>query len=120
MKCDCCRKAETKEIFKLPVIGYGSLFDCLTEEDRVKFSLCPDCAKKINRWIHNKNPEISLEEFWKCNIIKQPIDDRHPEIFLEEFEYEYLLWDVFKKFMPTIIYGEHYIIPRFLDKFRRY
>ena len=118
-KCSCCKKEKSDAHgYSLPPIGYGSQFDCVTENDIVKFNLCTDCAKKINRWIHKKAPTLDLKKFWDCNIIIEP-DEKHPEIYYEYFEYEDLLMDVFKKFMPQKIYGDNYHLPRLLDKFLR-
>ena len=115
MKCDCCNSIYMGNTYILPKIGYGSSFDCLSEEDRVRFSLCPHCAQKVNRWIKKKSPDISLEEFWKCNIVKTRVPDERNEIYIENYEYEDLLWKMFRKFMPKKIYGEHYIFNKVLD-----
>lgn len=108
-KCSCCGTENEKvKIYRLPAIGYGSAFDTLEDDDIVYFNLCPQCAIKINKWIKKKYPDLDLEEFWKCNIIKM---DQHMVPFegegmayFEEFQYEDILKEVFLKFMPEAYY----------------
>lgn len=105
-RCDCCKNENEKVmLYKLPMIGYGSAFDCVDERDITKFNLCPECATKINAWIKKRLPKgVTLEDFWKCRII-----NKHDNgITYEEFEYEDLLIDVFVKFMPEFVFGENY------------
>lgn len=110
-KCSCCGKENGKvKIYRLPTIGYGSVFDTFGDDDIVYFNLCPSCAVKINKWIKRKYPAIDLEEFWKCNIIKMdrnmvPIEE-DGDSYYEEFQYESILEKVFLKFMPEVFYSE--------------
>ena len=120
MKCDCCKGIYVGHTYRLPTIGYGSAFDCLDDDDAIRFNICPDCAIKINKWIKKKSPGISLEEFWKCNIVKIKVPNQNADIYIENFEYEDLLWKMFSKFMPEKIYGEHYIFNKILDILKIY
>ena len=120
-KCSCCGKEhdEVKE-FKLPVIGYGSFFDVVDEQiDTTRFSLCPDCAKKINKYIKKKLPAgVTLEDFWRCREVEKHAKnlDGVP-ITYHEYEYEDILINVFLKFMPKVIFGEHYRLERLRYRF---
>lgn len=110
-KCSCCGKENEKvKIYRLPDIGYGSIFDILGNEDITFFNLCPKCAVKINKWIKKNYPNIDLKEFWKCNVIKMdrnmvPVEGDE-DVYYEEFQYESILAKVFRKFMPEVYYRE--------------
>jgi len=110
-RCNCCKKedADVKN-FKLPMIGYGSAFDCLDERDITEFNLCPECAVKMNKWIKGRLPEgVTLEDFWKCKVVeKKEVTEAGAEITYYEYEHEQLLVDVFVKFMPSLLFGENY------------
>lgn len=112
--CDCCNKINDNVVtYVLPKIGYGSAFDCCEDDINLTyFRLCPDCSKKINRWIKKKNPELNLREFWDCEIYKTI--DEEGNILLEEFKYEELLLKLFIKFMPKVIFGENYRLRKFI------
>lgn len=100
-KCTCCGKEnERVKCYKLPIIGYGSQFDVVDESDITYFELCPKCAVKINRYIKKKLPEVSLEEFWKCNIVEVPWGENE-QFKSEVFQYEDVLIKVFKRYMPN-------------------
>ena len=104
--CNCCKNNENIQIntYILPMIGYGSAFDCMDERDRTRFNLCPECAKKINAWLKERLPKgTTLEEFWKCRII-----EKHgiQGATYYEFEHEQLIMDMFVEFMPEVIFDE--------------
>lgn len=111
-KCDCCKETKNNVIeYKLPIIGYGSFFDVLDEDEETHFHLCPECATEINQWVKKRLPEgVTLEDFWKCRVIEKKYQKikEGPQHTYFEFEYEKVLIDVFLKFMPQVIFGEHY------------
>ena len=113
-QCDCCKTKEGKIMhFQLPVIGYGSVFDVIGNE-RFEFNICPKCANKMNRWIKKKYPGVTLDDVWNCEIVTYH-DPKMPEgIELQQFKEEGILLNVFTKFMPHLIFGEHYKLRRFL------
>ena len=105
--CSCCYKdKDDAHTYKLPSIGYGSVFDTFGDEYIVKFNLCSECANKINRWIKKKYPNIPLDDFWGCEIQKTEyikLDSDNEIICIERYKYEKLLYKLFKKFMPQVI-----------------
>jgi hypothetical protein len=101
-KCDCCNRGNENEIMKkyeLPKIGYGSIFDTLTEEDRISFSLCHSCRAKMNKYIRRRG--LTPYELWSCRINRTY--DKNYNMLYEEFEYEDLLYKVLHRFVPKCV-----------------
>lgn len=123
-QCSCCgRDNEQVKKYRLPTIGYGSMFDVVEDDEVICFNLCPECCRRINRWIKRWHPKIDLNEFWKCNIVKmnqhmQPIKDGE-DTYYEEFQYEDILLKLFLKFMPEAYYLYEGDIT-LLDKLRKW
>ncbi|MEY8366555.1 hypothetical protein AALA22_13030 [Anaerovoracaceae bacterium 41-7] len=104
-KCSCCgRETHAVKIYKLPIIGYGSVFDVVEPEDKTVFNLCPRCGFKINAWIRRKYPNISIKRFWECHIVNPYAGNSDGSEYIEEFEFEEQLIRVFKRFMPGVFY----------------
>ncbi|MGF6375007.1 hypothetical protein M2140_000041 [Clostridiales Family XIII bacterium PM5-7] len=117
-KCSCCkREKDNVKKFKLPVIGYGSLFMTLYEDEVIKFNLCDDCMRKVNKWVKKKMPQVKLEDFWRCDIIREYY--RGSEMTMETFRYEKQLFDLFMKFMPQVYYDEHATYQKYRYRIRK-
>ena len=114
-KCNCCKKEkDTVDTYVLPEIGFGSVFDSGVI-GQFKFNVCPECAFKINKWLKKKVPNINLEEFWACAVVKKPYDDESG-MYYYEFENEEMLITLFEKFMPEVIYGNHHKVKKIIAK----
>lgn len=124
-KCSCCGKEhESVEHYKLPEIGYGSLFDTIGGTEPTVFNVCPECKHKMNNWLIRKlPPDVTLEKFWKCETeLHTEITSTGIKIGYFEFEFESILADLFVKFMPEEFFGPHYFLEKikyYLDKLIR-
>lgn len=117
MRCNHCEKELDNVLtINLPVIGYGSAFDTLDEEEyQYRFNVCPDCMKKMNTWLKKQKPNLNLSEFWSFKIVDVPDNSKKPNGQThQEFEYEDLLFDLYVKFMPEKVFGEKYRLPRLM------
>lgn len=114
MRCNHCKRdVDNVLTVNLPVIGYGSAFDTLdNEEYQYRFNVCPECMKEINTWLKKQKPDLNLSQFWSFQIIDVPDDT--PNEKHQEFEYEDLLFDLFVKFMPEKVFGDNYKLPKLM------
>lgn len=123
-KCSCCGKSFEEKInwhFKIPDVGYGSIFDRVDPEKPISMTICSSCFENMNRWLKKTRPKLNLQDFWRFEIVDKSQEYSAPDGYIREIKYEEDLYELIMKFMPDIYFDENSnFIRKWICRFRSY